>query len=210
MVKEFYPETRYTLVVRFFSSTEMKFRRLAIRLLIIFGVVAIGFLILFWRIVRVGAVENPPCPACSTIYGSAQIPTVTLCDLIRNSAQYNGRLVRVHALLKQDSDYVSLTDSSLPCASGSFVYSGFQEPFAACDGARKLLTIYTGYDPQGHLYDGVANVVIVGRWGVIKNAGQFDDQTGLSILCLETVTSPGDEDSHRWRYFEFRILFRRF
>ena len=103
-----------------------------------------------------------------------------------------------------------LTDSSLPCPSGSFVYSGFQEPFASCDGARKLLTIYTGYDPQGHLYDGVANVVIVGRWGVIKNAGQFDDQTGLSILCLETVTSLGDEAFHRWRYFEFRILFRRF
>src|SRR5205823_13528617 len=90
-------------------------------------------------------------------------------------------LFRSHALLKQDSDYVSLTDSSLPCASGSFVYSGFQEPFASCDGARKLLTIYTGYDPQGHLYDGVANVVIVGRWGIVKNAGQFDGQTGLSI-----------------------------
>jgi len=105
---------------------------------------------------------------------------------------------------------VSLTDASVPCASGSFVYSGFQEPFASCDGARKLLTIYTGYDPQGHLYDGVANVVIVGRWGVINNAGQFDGQTGLSILCLETVKSLGDEAFHRWRYFEFRILLRRF
>ena len=190
----------------------MKFRRLAIRLLIVLGVIAIGFFILFWRIVRVGAIENPPCHACSAIYASAQspIPTVTLCDLLRNSAQYNDRLVRVHALLKQDSDYVSLTDSSLPCASGSFVYSGFQEPFASCDGARKLLTIYTGYDPQGHLYDGVANVVIVGRWGMIKNAGQFDGREGLSILCLETVASPGDEAFHRWRYFEFRILFRRF
>jgi hypothetical protein len=167
----------------------MKFRRLAIRLLIVLGVIAIGFLILFWRIVRVGTVENPPCHACSAIYASAQspIPTVTLCDLLRNSTQYNDRLVRVHALLKQDSDYPSLTDSSLPCASASFVYSGFQEPFASCDGARKLLTIYTGYDPRGHLYDGAANVVIVGRWGVIKNAGQFDGQTGLSILCLETL-----------------------
>jgi hypothetical protein len=186
----------------------MRSRRLAIRLLIVVGVIAIGFLILFWRIVRVGAVENPPCRACSAIYASAQsqIPTVTLCELLGNSAQYNDRLVRVHALLKQDSDYVSLTDSSLPCASRSFAYSGFQEPFASCDGARKLLTIYTGYNPQGHPYDGVADAVIVGRWGIIKNAGQFDGQTGLSILCLETVTSPGDDASHRWRYFTWKIL----
>ena len=186
----------------------MKFRRLAIRLLIVLGVIAIGFLILFWRIVRVGAVENPPCHACSAIYASAQspIPTVTLCELLRNSAQYSNRLVRVHPLLKQDSDYVSLTDSSLPCASGSFVYSGFQEPFASCDGARKLLTIYTGYDPQGHLYDGVADVVLVGRWGVIKNAGQFDGQTGLSILCLETVAPLGDDGAHRRRYFMRKVL----
>jgi hypothetical protein len=85
----------------------MRLRRLSLRLLIVFGFVAIGFLILFWRIVRVGAVENPPCHACSTIYASAQIPTVTLCDLLRNSAQYNDQLVRVHALLKQDSGYLA-------------------------------------------------------------------------------------------------------
>ena len=190
----------------------MRLRRLAIRLLIVLGAFTIGFLILLWRIVRVGAIENPPCHTCSAIYASAQseIPTVTLCELLRNSVQYSDGLVRVHALLKQDSDYVSLTDSSLPCASGSFAYSGFQEPFASCDGARKLLTIYTGYDPQGRLYDGVADVVVVGRWGVMKNAGQFDGQTGLSILCLETVTSLSDEVFHRRRYFASRILLRRF
>ena len=166
----------------------MKFRRLAIRLLIVLGVIAIGFLILFWRIVRVGAIENPPCHACSAIYASAQspIPTVTLCDLLRNSAQYNDRLVRVHALLKQDSDYVSLTDSSLPCASGSFVYSGFQEPFASCDGARKLLTIYTGYDPQGHPYDGVANVVMLAG-GV---SSKMPDNLTAKPVCLFFAWKP--------------------
>lgn len=189
----------------------MRLRRLAIRLLIIFGVLAVAFGIAFWRIVRVGALENPPCRACSAIYASAesQIPTVTLCHLLGNSAQYNDRLVRVHALLKQDSDYVSLTDSSLPCANGTFVYSGFQQPFASCDGARKLLTIYTGYEPQGHRYDGAAPVVIVGRWGAIENAGQFDGRTGLSIVCLETVASPGDDWAHRCRYFTSEIA-RRF
>src|ERR1051326_5266498 len=94
----------------FFSSTEMKFRRLATRLLIVIGVFASAFLVLFWHIVRVAIVENPPCHACSAVYTAApsQIPTVTLCDLLRNSAQYNDRLVRVHAVLKQDSGYISL------------------------------------------------------------------------------------------------------
>jgi hypothetical protein len=185
----------------------MRLRRLTIRLLVVFGVIGAAVLISFWLIVRVGAVENPPCRACSAIYASAQsqIPTVTLCDLLRNSEQYNDRLVRVHALLKQDSDYISLSDPTLPCANGSFTYAGFQEPFASCEGARKMLSMYTGYDPQSHRYDGVANVVVVGRWGVIKNAGQFDGETGLSILCLETVASLGDDGFHRRRYFMSEI-----
>jgi hypothetical protein len=190
----------------------MKLRRLATRLLIIFGVFAIAFLVLFWRIVRVGTVENPPCHACSAVYTAAQsqIPTVTLCDLLRNSAQYNDRLVRVHAILKQDSGYISLSDPTVPCSIDSFVYSGFQESFASCDGARKLLTIYTGYDPPRDRYDGVANVVVVGRWGVIKSTGNFDGQTGLSIVCLETVASLGDDWAHGWRYFTSEIESRIF
>jgi hypothetical protein len=85
------------------------------------------------------------------------------------------------------------------------VYSGFQETFASCNGARKLLTIYTGYDPSFDRYDGDANVLVVGQWGVIKSTGNFDGQTGLSIVCLETVASPGDDWAHRWRYFTSEI-----
>src|SRR2546423_14436138 len=104
----------------------MRFRRRAIKLLIVFAFIVVGALVWFWLTVRIGTVENPPCGACSIIYASAQslIPTVTLCDLLLNSEQYNNRLVRVQALLKQDSDYVSLSDNTLPCADRSFIYAG--------------------------------------------------------------------------------------
>ena len=181
----------------------MRFRRLAIRLLFVLGVVAIGFLIFFWRTVRVGAVENPPCHACSAIYGAQpQIPTVTLCDLLRNSSEYNDRIVRVHARLNQDSDYISLSDASMPCGNSRGIYAEFQPSFAACDGARKSLTIYTGYDPEHHRYDGVADAILVGRWHIDPSVQSVDGPLReLSIVCLETVAPVRDPTFDYVRYF---------
>jgi len=180
----------------------MKLRRIGIRLLIAFGVLSAALIVSLWLISRVGAVENPPCRDCSEVNASArsQISSVTLCDLLHNSELYNEKLVRIRAVLKQDSGYISLSDPAITCEGQTFAKAGFPESFASCDGTRKMLKIYTGYDPQGARYDGVANVVVVGRWGRIQSNDNFDGELGLTILCLETVSSIGSERSLRIRY----------
>jgi hypothetical protein len=76
--------------------------------------------------------------------------------------------------------------------------TGLDERSEACAGARKALTIYTGFETW---YDSSAVVVVVGRGGRINNLkSYYQGIDGFNILCLEQVEPIGSGEAERKNY----------
>src|SRR6266545_4420123 len=78
------------------------------------------------------------------------------------------------------------------------IRTGLNDSCEAGAGARKALTIYSGFETW---YDSSAIVVMVGQAGRINNPKSFfhgDD--GFNILCLERVEPIGSGESARRKY----------
>jgi hypothetical protein len=140
-----------------------------------------------WYVSRVADLEEPPCRSCSVQYSLPESPTVSLCDLTKNTDQFRGKLVRVQAAFHHDSGLVSLSDDT--CGVDGRMHAGFSNSFESCAGTMKALKIYSGFKTW---YDSTANVVVIGRVGLLENPTLFDDgKDGFNIDCLERV-SPGE------------------
>lgn len=134
-----------------------------------------------WMVSRIPIKEEPPCRSCSELYSSSQILTVTLCEISANPVLYRGQIVRVRAVFHHDGMTIHLLDS---CGRGGAMYAGMAESCGACDGARKALSIYSGYETW---YDNDADVVVIGRSGSIEGNNFYQGYEGFNILCVERV-----------------------
>lgn len=76
--------------------------------------------------------------------------------------------------------------------------TGLDQACESCMGARKALTIYTGFEEW---YDSEAIVVVVGRIGTINNPrSYYHGEIGFNILCLEKVEPIGSGGAERRKY----------
>ncbi len=147
-----------------------------------------------WLTTRIPETEGPPCKNCS--YGSNDIPTVPLCELLANHSAYRGRLIRVRAILHNDSGDLSFRDKS--CQGSGSIHLKFVDRCGSCVGAGKALTIYTGW---GLSYEGSARVTAVGTVNEVENSTEsrfsFDR---FVVQCLEGVEPINPTIGFRIRY----------
>lgn len=126
-------------------------------------------------------IETPPCEDCS--YGSIEIQSVSLCELLANHRIYQGKLIRVRALFHHDYGHISFRDET--CPGGKWIYLDFAEPSRFCIGAKKALMLHTGF---GSWYDGAAYATVVGSIANFENPDDFKYVfNGFTIECLERV-----------------------
>lgn len=147
-------------------------------------------------------VESPPCRSCSEVYAASpsDIPSVSLCDLERAPKDYDGRVIRVSALVKHDSGYFGLGDGKL-CPSEKFIEAELSSSTQACDGLKERFGHLLGYKhtcwrhPFG--FDGNVRATVVGRF-VNDESIETDSGNGhlrLTLLCIERVDD-GDAPGH--------------
>lgn len=150
-------------------------------------------------------VEQPPCRSCSQIYSSSgSIPTLEFCEFAANPTRYNGQLVRVRALFTNDAAQTTLSPPEGQCPSAMAMRTGLDEQCEACEGARKALTIYSGFETW---YDSRAIIVAVGRTGRINNPkSYYKGEDGFNIVCLESVEPIGTGEAERSKYEQWPIF----
>lgn len=159
-----------------------------------------GFGVIKYRSAEV-TLETPPCPNCSQVYSAAQIiPTIEFCQLVDNSARFANQMVRIKAAFIHDAGQTLLTAPQEKCEGQTHrsIKTGLDERCGACDGTRKALSIYTGFETW---YDSRAIVVVVGRLGRINNPkSHYHGDDGFNILCLEQVEPIGSGAAERNQY----------
>ena len=179
---------------------KMKYQVAASILTFVVGV-AISWTVVFLMVAPVPETEPLPCRDCARLHLSSEIPTVRICELRENFDQYRGKLVQVHALFHHDAGQVTLID--IGCAPNSAIHAGLSDSCASCAGARKALTVYTGF---GSWYDGTARVMVLGRVGRLENPTLFPDDNGFNIDCIETVAPLGNGVEERMKYRRGELL----
>lgn len=157
--------------------------------------VAISCIVVAVRQVPPPQLEQPPCRACAQIYATSEIPSVSICELRENLDHYRGKVVRLRAVFHHDAGQVHLVDFS--CRGVGAIHTGLSNSCESCTGARKALSIYTGF---GTWYDSAAHVVVVGRAGILENPTLFPDDDGFNIDCLENVEPMGSGLAERIKY----------
>ena len=144
--------------------------------------------------------EQPPCQSCAGIYSSnGPIPTVEFCEFAAHPGLYSNGLVRLRAEFANDASQTILRPPQGQCQEPMLaIRTGLDKHCAACDGARKALSIYSGFETW---YDSHALVVVVGRMGVIKNPkSYYNGEPGFNISCLESVQPIGSGEMERQEY----------
>lgn len=145
-------------------------------------VALLSFCFAVWFVSGADEREQPPCRSCAALY-SAEIPTVSLCDIARAPDRFSGKMIRVRSEFRHDAGTIILDDAVGGCERSAFLYAGLDESFAACDGALEELALHSGF---GTWYDGSAAVTVVGRFGRIETANSFyTGEVGFTIMCLE-------------------------
>jgi hypothetical protein len=182
----------------------MKLKRLVSYLSLGLLTAALGVSAYYWlspHISTPGEAESPPCRGCAGVYAEASsgIPTVSLCDLEHTPEVYDGRIVRVTALLKHDSGYFGLGDGQ-QCPREKFIEAEFGSFTQACRGLRERLDNLLGHKhicwkhPFG--FDGSVRATVVGRFVINKDgrATPGDGHLRLALLCIEEIE--GEDTQH--------------
>ena len=171
-------------------------RRTRRLIIVIFFLIILVPSLTVWLVSRIPDIEVPPCRNCASMYGSPVVPTVTLCELAAHREQYAGKVVRVSATFHHDSGTINLYDHD--CVPSAAMYAGIAPSCEYCVGAKKALTMYTGY---GTWYDSIATVTLVGRVGRIEGDNNFyRGYDGFNVLCVERVAPIGSGVGHRIYY----------
>jgi len=123
----------------------------------------------------VGDAEPPPCTACQALYADAPAAPADLVTLARELASYRGRVVRLHAQIRNDSGRYFLP------ARGTEIPIAIDPQVASCRGTMRRLTVTFGY---GQSYDARANIDVLARVEPVRN------DLGLTLICLERVVEP--------------------
>jgi len=155
-----------------------KLRLLIVAVTFLFAVTVLSV----WLVSRVSRYERPPCATCADIYASAEIPTFSICELSNNPGRYENKVIRIRARLVHDAGYIFLSDQT--CGARSYIRAGFVESSGSCEGSRKRLSRYSGYETW---YDGSATVLVVGSIGPAVN---YHEGNGFNIECLESADGP--------------------
>ena len=164
-----------------------------IGILLAFAVAAVSNV---WRIVEV---EQPPCGSCAGLY-TPEVPLVSICDLKSHLDHYRGKIVRARAVFYHDAGQVNLGDDACPKVR---LHAGLSDSCQSCVGARKGLTIYSGF---GTWYDSAARVGILGRIGRLENPTLFADDNGFNIDCLESAEPLGSGREERIKYTQGELI----
>lgn len=172
-------------------------RRILVALIAIVTFVILGLSLFRPRSADV-PLEQPPCKKCAAIYSAtAPIPTISICELAENGTRYDNQLVRVKAIFVHDAGQTILRPEEGTCSHPG-MNTGLDEKGEACEGTRKALSVYTGFETS---YDSHAKVVVVGRVGQINNPrSHFRKGEGFNILCLEHVEPVGSGEAERRKY----------
>ena len=173
--------------------------------LVAFAVVLIAALVIIvdWKvssITRIAKLEQPPCKSCQGFYQNSEIPSISICEVKSNLEHYRGKIFRVRAAFHHDAGFVNLADEACPSVA---IHVGLSNSFESCAGARKALTIYSGF---GTWYDSTAKVVVVGSVGRLENPTLFENNAGFNILCLEEAAPVGSGKLERRKYAEGELL----
>jgi hypothetical protein len=177
-------------------------RRVLVALIAIVMLVILGLSIFRPRSANV-TLEQAPCTKCRAVYSASEIPTIAICELTDNLTRYDGKLVRLKAIFVHDAGQTYLRPEDGTCLQGGGgMNTGLDERSEACDGARKALSVYTGFETW---YDSRAKVVVIGRVGQINNPrSYFHKGEGFNILCLEHVEPIGSGEAERRKYESWR------
>jgi len=151
-------------------------------------------------ITRIAELEQPPCKSCQGLYQESEIPSISICEVKTNLEHYRGKIFRVRADFHHDAGLVNLLDEGCPTVT---IHAGLASSFESCVGARKALTIYSGF---GTWYDSTAKVVVVGSVGRLENPTIFEDNAGFNILCLEEAEPIGSGKLQRRKYAQGELL----
>lgn len=138
--------------------------------------------------------------ACAAIYAGSEIPSISICELKNNPGFYRGKVVRVRAAFHHDAGQVNLLDVACPTVA---LHAGLADGCQSCVGARKALTIYSGF---GTWYDSTARVVVIGKVDRLENATLFEDENGFNIECVESAEPIGSGREDRIRYTQGELF----
>jgi len=131
----------------------------------------------------VGTSEAPPCAACQAVDAGAPAAPVDLVDLARRIERYRGRIVRLHAQIRNDSGRYFLP------ARGTEIPVAIDPQVPSCHGTMRRLVVTFGF---GRTYDARANVDALARVEPVGN------DLGLTLVCLERVAEPSIHDRIRY------------
>ena len=88
------------------------------------------------------------------------------------------------AVLNNDAGYTFLHDPN-NLNSKTLIPAGFGKEFESCPATEKAMSFHGGF---GTWYDGHVRAVVIGKYGVIDDRRNFHtDQTGITLLCVESV-----------------------
>jgi hypothetical protein len=127
----------------------------------------------------------PACLACRTstaVNDSASDTTVEA--IVRNSNEYAGKVVRVHARLHNDSGRFYLQDLDASRTSTELP-ADLPSNLSACAAASSSLRLQLCLP----CCDGEATLVVVGRVGPVRGWTEPGDNAGLTIRCIERLDS---------------------
>jgi len=173
---------------------QFKYRVAAALVTFTIGVFIASAVAAVWRISRIAELEPAPCKSCVALYSGPEIPSISICELNNKLEFYRGKVVRVNASFQHDAGQVSLLDDACPKVA---LLAGLGDGCQSCVGAKKALTIYSGF---GTWYDSMARVVILGKVGPLENPTLFDDENGFNIECVESAEPIGLGRDDRIRY----------
>jgi hypothetical protein len=182
---------------------KFKYRVAALFVAFAIGIIAVSIVLVGRKvssITRIAELEQPPCKSCMGFYQDSEIPGISICELKSDLEHYRGKIFRVRAAFHHDAGQVNLLDDACPTVA---LHAGLAKSFETCVGARKALTIYSGY---GTWYDSTAKVVVVGSVGRLENPTLFEDNAGFNILCLEKAEPIGSGALERRKYAEGELL----
>jgi hypothetical protein len=179
---------------------QVKYRFAAALITFLIGVFIATAVAAVWRISRIEETEEAPCKACAVLYTQSEIPSVSVCELKSKLDFYRGKVVRVRASFHNDAGLVNLFDDACPSVA---LKARLGDGCQSCIGAKKALTIYSGF---GTWYDSTARVVVLGKVGPLGNATQLDDDSGFNIDCVERAGPMDSGRKDRLRYAEGEIF----
>jgi len=159
-------------------------------------VVAVGAVL---KVARIAELEQPPCNGCAQLYSTSPV-SVSVCELKQHLEEYRGRIVRVDTKFHHDAGQVSLLDDACPKV---YLHADLSDSCQSCIGARKALSVYSGF---GTWYDSTARVVVLGRIGRLENSTFFEDENGFNIDCIESAEPIGSATDLRIKYTQGELF----